>query len=150
MITLAWDCCEWHDTGRSDYYSAARSAAQAAESRLTRRGEVGYTDVHLIARLRLGMLEDAHATCNGCGILDRDASLQAALNWPAVPDSRLRECKYSGLVYSVSPDDYLALCLSCHRRLDSCRVFLGHSNVGTTEPAGRDQRDARLTVGTRQ
>lgn len=124
MSAPEWDCCQYHDTGHDDYYSETRKTAQAAEAKLARRGEVGYGDVHLIARLRLGMLDDSHAARDGCGITDRDAQLKAALNWPAVPNSRLRQCKYSGSIYSISPDDYRALCNTCHRRLDSWRTAL--------------------------
>ena len=117
-------CCTYHDEGRTGYYYSIRKTAVATEAKLARRGEVGYGDIHLIARLRLGLLDDPPVACAGCGVTDCHARLQAALNWPAVPDDRLRECSYSGSIYSASPDDYLALCSACHSSLDSWRTAL--------------------------
>lgn len=119
------ECCEYHATGHDDWYSSTRQDAIAAEARLTRRGEVSTGDVHLIARLRLGLLDDEHAACQDCGVLDcHTTGLQAALNWPVVPAERLRQDAAYGRIYSVSPDDYIALCRPCHRRLDSWRKAL--------------------------
>jgi hypothetical protein len=129
------ECCEYHASGHSDYYVSTRQNAIAAKARFTRRGAANAGDVHLIARLHLGLLDDAHVACQHCGVLDYRArsGLQAALNWPEVPAERLRQDAY-GRIFSIAPEtDYIRLCIPCHRRLDSWRKALSLRGIAPAD-----------------
>jgi hypothetical protein len=59
--------------------------------------------------------------CNHCGI-DDGRAIQWALNWERQPVVRFwettRRGKVERLPYSTDPEDYVPLCLVCHRRFD--------------------------------
>lgn len=68
----------------------------------------GYKKIHLQARRTMNMV------CIGCGATER---LEAALQ-PTASTENLRVEPEKGLCYSVEVDDYRAMCIPCHRRLD--------------------------------
>jgi hypothetical protein len=83
---------------------------------------LSYSDVHLIARLHLGLLDGPPVACRSCSITDAERVLVAAFNWPETPREFWR-IDYAGRVYSIRPEvDYVRLCGKCHRRMDSWRT----------------------------
>ena len=129
------DCCEHHaEGGPGWFYLSTRTDALSARARFIKRGDTNAGDAHLIARLHLGLLDDPPVHCAHCGEPDCRVNLQAALNWPAVPADRLRQ-DARGRIFSISPEtDYLALCIPCHRRLDSWRQALHLRGVIAQNP----------------
>jgi hypothetical protein len=78
--------------------------------------DAGYAAVHS----RLRRLRGRPARCAHCG--SEGSQIQWALDWSRVTDVRYEEVRRRGRVdrlpYSVSPSDYIGLCLRCHRAFD--------------------------------
>lgn len=70
-----------------------------------------YARVHYAARKRLALAGCAH--CDNA-----EGALHAALILSGARPSDLRVALPSSTLYSVSLEDYVALCIPCHRRLD--------------------------------
>ena len=64
---------------------------------------------------RLRVVRGAPNRCEHCGVAD-DRSYQWALDWDVVTDLRYGARK--GDPYSVNLDQYIPLCLPCHRKFD--------------------------------
>ncbi len=106
------------EPGRADCYGHVREYALAAKARADRGGTQNYRDTHLIARLHLGLLDDAPVACAHCGVTDYHAALYAALNWPDIPVGRLRRGETGHMFSRAAETDYIPLCGPCHRRMD--------------------------------
>jgi len=115
---------------RDEYPNPLMRSALNARAQVRVQGEARtYHQAHLVARLGLGLLGAVPVACQECGA-DFEVSgvarlqIHAALNWPEVPGERLRT-NYAGKVFSIAPEtDYIPLCHSCHRRMDSWRAVL--------------------------
>ncbi len=117
------------EPGRASCYSHVREYALAAKARADAGGTQNYKDTHLIARLHLGLLDDAPVACAHCGVTDYHARLYAALNWPDIPADRLLHSE-RGYRYSLAAEtDYIPLCAKCHQRMD----FPGWSGIPKRE-----------------
>lgn len=87
--------------------------------------ETEYARIHYAARKSLG------TTCVHCGSSGR---LHAALR-PETNVEKLKVNAASGCLYSMDTNDYHALCIACHRRLDLVegRPFCRHGHPYTVE-----------------
>jgi hypothetical protein len=75
-----------------------------------------YLNVHYVARKLL-----SGEPCTYCGSTTK---IEAALR-PDTPAERLIAADTTGWLYSLNPYDYFALCLACHRRLDTVELRPG-------------------------
>lgn len=72
------------------------------------RDVVGYFGAHARVRDRYGL-----AALYGCELCPARAG-----EWALLPSVAPELCPRTGLRYSLDPEDYMPLCVSCHKRLD--------------------------------
>lgn len=83
----------------------------------------GEPNSYRLAHDRVRQAKGRPTCCIMCGaVRGPGLAIQWALDWDRVSDIRYcpmsRRGKVEMLAYSVSVDDYIALCLKCHRRFD--------------------------------
>jgi hypothetical protein len=94
-----------------DVHMVKRPPGQPGSSNPRWKGDdAGYYTVHH----RLSRYRGRPSRCDHCGHSDPDAAYHWALDWSRQPTTTTED----GLPYSTDLNDYVRLCVPCHKRMD--------------------------------